>query len=391
MSRSRRPCASTSDYPAVWSCTTRTSPGKRSGAGFDATPLALRRRSPGAAGHHRERRVPGPGVSGKGSAAEWPQKRPAAGPAARRWRRATEASDPRPCRHARLAAAGWGTLGTGCASIGQPFHARGVAATSAALAADGWGSRELQRGRLGSRCPSLGADGAAAMARRPRPQDGAAWCRSRVTWGRAARPVTPNVGGCPPGRGGRTFGAGGGGCGAAAGRAKRRRGRGVAASPTAKPAAARRPSTLSTGSGSREPRRPAGGGLGTDRRVSPVVPPAGAEVVPAGTADRRDALGGVSAVTVPDCGGQSVSPPPPGGRGTGVPLGLDRPVRCVDSGEVGCLTRVDVSPTVGVAEGAGAELQATLPSRRGRRGPPGTGSQPSTPLSMQVYCHGCVF
>ena len=37
--------------------------------------------------------------------------------------------------------------------------------------------------------------------------------------------------------------------------------------------------------------------------VSPVVPPAGAEVVPAGTADRGDALGGVSAVTVPDCGG----------------------------------------------------------------------------------------
>ena len=47
-------------------------------------------------------------------------------------------------------------------------------------------------------------------------------------------------------------------------------------------------------------RRRAGG---TDRRVSPVVPPAGAEVVPAGTADRGDALGGVSAVTVPDCGG----------------------------------------------------------------------------------------
>ena len=39
------------------------------------------------------------------------------------------------------------------------------------------------------------------------------------------------------------------------------------------------------------------------QRVSPAVPPAGAEVVPAGTADRGDALGGVSAVTVPDCGG----------------------------------------------------------------------------------------
>ena len=61
----------------------------------------------------------------------------------------------------------------------------------------------------------------------------------------------------------RLNGAGGGGCGAA-GRARRRRGRGVAASPT--------------------------------------VPPAGAEVVPAGTADRGDALGGVSAVTVPTAG-----------------------------------------------------------------------------------------
>ena len=115
---------------------------------------------------------------------------------------------------------------------------------------------------------SLGADGAAAMARRPRPQDGTAWCRLRATWGeRPARPVTPNVGACPPGRGGRTFGAGGGRCGAA-GRARRRRGRGVAASPTAKPAAAR-PSALSTGSGSREPRRPAGGGLGTDSGSRP--------------------------------------------------------------------------------------------------------------------------
>ena len=137
-------------------------------------------------------RVPGPGVSGKGSAAEWPQERPAAGPAARRWRRATEASDPRPCRHARLAAAGWGTLGTGCASIGQPFHTRGVAATSAALAADGWGCRELQRGRLGSRCPSLGADGASAMAPL------ASWGRARALWAprcRARRPAALDGGG----------------------------------------------------------------------------------------------------------------------------------------------------------------------------------------------------
>ena len=97
----------------------------------------------------------------------------------------------------------------------------------------------------------------------------------------------------------RLNGAGGGGCGAA-GRAKRRRGRGVAASPTARPAAARL-SALSTGSGSREPRRPAGGGLGDGQRVAPVVPPAGAEVAPAGTAG-GDALGGVSAVTVPTAG-----------------------------------------------------------------------------------------
>ena len=43
------------------------------------------------------------------------------------------------------------------------------------------------------------------------------------------------------------------------------------------------------------------------QRVSPVVPPAGAEVVPAGTADRGDALGGVSAVSVPYCGGSRES------------------------------------------------------------------------------------
>ena len=45
------------------------------------------------------------------------------------------------------------------------------------------------------------------------------------------------------------------------------------------------------------------------QRVSPVVPPAGAEVVPAGTADRGEALGGVSAVTVPTAG--AVRDPPP--------------------------------------------------------------------------------
>ena len=60
--------------------------------------------------------------------------------------------------------------------------------------------------------------------------------------GRAARPVTPNVGACPPGRGGRTFGAGGGGWSSQATPRPRRRG---------------------------EPRRPAGGGLGTDSASRP--------------------------------------------------------------------------------------------------------------------------
>ena len=130
----------------------------------------------------------------------------------------------------------------------------------------------------GGRCVCHGT--AATAARRGR--RGAA--RGRP--GRAARPVTPNVGACPPRRGGRTFrwsavrrnGAGGGGCGAS-GRARRRRGRGIAASPTASPAAAR-PSALSTRSG-----------LGTDsasrpssrqpvrKSCPPAPPPASAEPV----------------------------------------------------------------------------------------------------------------
>ena len=52
-------------------------------------------------------------------------------------------------------------------------------------------------------------------------------------------------------------------------------------------------------SGPPEPRRPAGRRLGT---VAPVAPRAGAEVVPAGTADRGDTLSGVSVVTVPTAG-----------------------------------------------------------------------------------------
>ena len=55
--------------------------------------------------------------------------------------------------------------------------------------------------------------------------------------------------------------------------------------------------------------------------------------------------------------GQSVSPPPPAGAEPVSSLGRIRRCgvffRTAELGEVGCLTRVDVSPTVGVAEGAG--------------------------------------
>ena len=103
-----------------------------------------------------------------------------------------------------------------------------------------------------------GADGASAMARRPRRQDGAAWCCSRATWasGQAGhperrclspRPWRANV------------------------RGWRRR---LVEPGDAAAAASRRAATTC--------RRRAWDG----QRVSPVVPPAGAEVVPAGTADR---------------------------------------------------------------------------------------------------------
>ena len=102
----------------------------------------------------------------------------------------------------------------------------------------------------------------------------------------------------------------------AAGRARRRRGRGVAAASDGQArgrAAERVVDGLRLARAATTCRRRA-----WDRqRVSPVVPPAGAEVVAAGTADRGDALGGVSAVTVPDCGGQSVSPPSQLARGCG--------------------------------------------------------------------------
>ena len=103
-----------------------------------------------------------------------------------------------------------------------------------------------------------GADGSAAMARRPRRQDGAAWCCSRATWasGQAGhperwclspRPWRANV------------------------RGWRRR---LVEPGDAAAAASRRAATTC--------RRRAWDG----QRVSPVVPPAVAEVVPAGTADR---------------------------------------------------------------------------------------------------------
>ena len=78
--------------------------------------------------------------------------------------------------------------------------------------------------------------------------------------------------------------------------------RGVAASPTAKPAAAR-PSALSTGSGSREPRRPAGGGFGTDSASRPSSRQPARKSCPPAPPIAAMPAGGVSAVSVPDCGG----------------------------------------------------------------------------------------
>ena len=72
------------------------------------------------------------------------------------------------------------------------------------------------------------------------------------------------------------------------------------------------------------------------QRVSPVVPPAGAEVVPAGTADRGDALGGVVGGDGPRLRGQSVSPPPGSGLGA-------RSVVCWSPGQLFGLRRWCVS------------------------------------------------
>ena len=117
-----------------------------------------------------------------------------------------------------------------------------------------------------------------------------------------------------PPRGGaplRLRGGGRRGCHATAATERRRRRRGTgrpAACPTAKPAAAR-PTAFST------VLRPARAAMTCrprawdGQRVAPVVPPAGAEVVPAGTSDRGDGLSGVSAVTVPTAGAVRVRHP----------------------------------------------------------------------------------
>ena len=134
------------------------------------------------------------------------------------------------------------------------------------------------------------------MARRPRPQDGAAWCRSRATWasGQAGHPERRCLSSRPV-RGWRRRLWGG--WSSQASTRPRRRGesdgqaRGRAAERVVDGLRLARAATTCKAEG-----------LGRTG-VSPVVPPAGAEVVPAGTADRGDALGGVSAVTVPDCGG----------------------------------------------------------------------------------------
>ena len=71
-----------------------------------------------------------------------------------------------------------------------------------------------------------------------------------------------------------------------------------------RPSSSRWKGTGRGGCCSREPRRPAGGGLGTDS-----ASPARRGSVPAGTADRGDVLGGVSAGTVPTAGAVRESAP----------------------------------------------------------------------------------
>ena len=129
---------------------------------------------------------------------------------------------------------------------------------------------------------AAGADGAAAMARRPRLQGGAARCRSEGRPGRAAEAGHPERRCLPPGRGGRPFRSGA--------RRQRARPRGrVDARLDQPPQVGVRPNGAGGGGCcSREPRRPAGGGLGTASALRPSSRQHGAEVVLAGTADPRN-------------------------------------------------------------------------------------------------------
>ena len=147
------------------------------------------------------------------------------------------------------------------------------------------------------------------MARRPRPQEGAARCRSRATWasGQAGHPER------------RCLLVGG-----EAQRSWRRRLWGGWSSQ-----GSTRPRALSTGSGSREPRRPAGGGLGTDsgsrpssrqpaRKSCPPAPPIAARRW-AACRRSRSRLRGQSVIPPPDFRGAGALL-----RGCGCPWGPNR-------------------------------------------------------------------
>ena len=159
---------------------------------------------------------------------------------------------------------------------------------------------------LESSDPAMGmstVNGAAAMARRPWPQEAAARnrCRSRATWasGQAGHherrclspwPWRPNV----PLVGDEARRVGGG---------RRRRGR--VRSRSRRRGGPRVPTALSTGSG---PARLAGPGLGTARRARRPASRRGA--VPGGTADRGEAAGAACQRSRSRLREQSVSPPP---------------------------------------------------------------------------------
>ena len=128
-----------------------------------------------------------------------------------------------------------------------------------------------------------GADGASAMRRRPRPPEAAARnrCRSRAAWASGQD------------RRRRSWG----GWSSQASNAAARQ-----ACPTAKPAAAR-PTAFSTVLRLARAAMTCRPRLWDGQRVAPVVPPAGAEVVPAGTVDRGDGAERRVGGHGPDCGG----------------------------------------------------------------------------------------